>query len=156
MKTEPFVFSIDDLAAAPNQSTFWDGVRNYQAAHFMRDEMQLEDLVLVYHSNATLLQSSGRENRSNCLPRSHSLEQNRPHFDPKSDPSKPTWFMVDIRFVTKFHVELSLSSLRQQPELAKMELLRKGSRLSVQPVRKSEFEFILDLARKTGMSHEID
>jgi predicted RNA-binding protein with PUA-like domain len=144
MKTEPDVFSIDDLKNAPNQSTCWDGVRNYQARNFMRDNMRLGDKVLVYHSNAEPSCVVGiaticRE----AYPDHTAWDPNDPHFDPKTDPSHPRWMMVDIRFESKFQVPQSLAMLREIPELASMELLRKGSRLSVQPVRKKEFDLIV-------------
>ncbi len=148
MKTEPDVFSIDDLAAAPNQTTCWDGVRNYQARNYMRDQMQIEDRVLVYHSNslpscvvgiATVARTS--------YPDHTAWDPNDPHFDPKSNPINPRWFMVDIRFEAKFTVPQSLEMLRGVPKLVGMELLRKGTRLSVQPVSKQEFAII----EKLGM-----
>ncbi|XZE33363.1 EVE domain-containing protein [Pirellulaceae bacterium SH501] len=144
MKTEPDVFSIDDLKNTPNQSTCWDGVRNYQARNFMRDNMRLGDKVLVYHSNAEPSCVVGvaticRE----AYPDHTAWDPNDPHFDPKTDPNNPRWMMVDIRYESKFQIPQSLAMLRELPELASMELLRKGSRLSVQPVRKKEFELIV-------------
>jgi predicted RNA-binding protein with PUA-like domain len=146
MKTEPDVFSIDDLRTAPNQTTCWDGVRNYQARNYMRDWMQLGDRVLVYHSNANPscvvgVASVTRE----CYPDPTAWDSADPHFDPKSNPDAPRWFMVDIRYESTLGVTLALDRLRMEPKLANMELLRKGSRLSVQPVTKSEFEVILKL-----------
>ena len=151
VKTEADVFSIDDLAAAPNQTTWWDGVRNYQARNFMRDEMQFGDRVLVYHSNAdpscvvgtaTIVRTS--------YPDPTAWDPADPHFDPKSDPDNPRWFMVDIQFQSKFSDPQSLEMLRAVPELSQMELLRKGTRLSVQPVTKQEFAIIEKLGRKTS------
>jgi predicted RNA-binding protein with PUA-like domain len=144
MKTEPDVFSIDDLKNAPNQSTCWDGVRNYQARNFMRDGMRLGDKVLVYHSNAEPSCVVGIATISReAYPDHTAWDPNDTHFDPKTDPSNPRWLMVDIRFESKFQVPQSLAMLREIPELASMELLRKGSRLSVQPVRKKEFDLIV-------------
>ena len=151
LKTEPDVFSIDDLAAAPNQTTWWDGVRNYQARNFMRDEMQFGDCVLVYHSNAdpscvvgtaTIVRTS--------YPDPTAWDPAEAHFDPKSDPDNPRWFMVDIQFESKFSALQSLEMLRAVPKLSQMELLRKGTRLSVQPVTKQEFAIIEKLGRKTS------
>ncbi|XZE45936.1 EVE domain-containing protein [Pirellulaceae bacterium SH467] len=144
MKTEPDVFSIDDLRDAPNQSTCWDGVRNYQARNFMRDSMRLGDKVLVYHSNADPscvvgIASICRE----AYPDHTAWDPGDPHFDPKTDPTNPRWMMVDIRYESKFSVPQSLAMLRELPQLSEMELLRKGSRLSVQPVRKKEFDTIV-------------
>ncbi|AMV32433.1 EVE domain protein [Pirellula sp. SH-Sr6A] len=144
MKTEPDVFSIDDLKNSPNQSTCWDGVRNYQARNFMRDDMRIGDKVLVYHSNAEPSCVVGiaticRE----AYPDHTAWDPTDPHFDPKTDPANPRWMMVDIRYESKFNVPQSLAMLRELSELSAMELLRKGSRLSVQPVRKKEFDIIV-------------
>jgi predicted RNA-binding protein with PUA-like domain len=148
IKSEPDVFSIDDLVAAPKQSTCWDGVRNYQARNTLRDQMQVGDLVLFYHSNAAPPEVAGivRVVKPG-YPDQMAFDPADPHFDPKSTPEKPTWFMVDVQFVEKFSKPLSLSQLRQMPELAQMVLLQKGSRLSVQPVRPAEFEAIVKRAR---------
>jgi len=143
MKTEPDVFSIDDLAIAPNQSTCWDGVRNYQARNYMRDQMQFGDLVLVYHSNANPSCVVGTATIARTSYPDHSAwDPNDPHFDPKSRSDNPRWFMVDIRFESKFSTAQSLEMLRAVPKLSAMELLRKGTRLSVQPVSKQEFATI--------------
>jgi len=143
MKTEPDVFSIDDLAIAPNQSTCWDGVRNYQARNYMRDQMQFGDLVLVYHSNANPSCVVGTATIARTSYPDHTAwDPNDPHFDPKSTSDNPRWFMVDIRFESKFSTAQSLEMLRAVPKLSAMELLRKGTRLSVQPVSKQEFAII--------------
>lgn len=144
MKTEPDVFSIDDLKDSPNQSTCWDGVRNYQARNTMRDDMRIGDKVLVYHSNAEPSCVVGiaticRE----AYPDHTAWDPTDPHFDPKTDPANPRWMMVDIRYESKFKVPQSLAMLRELSELSAMELLRKGSRLSVQPVNKKEFDIIV-------------
>jgi predicted RNA-binding protein with PUA-like domain len=149
VKTEPDSFSIDDLAAAPRQTTCWDGVRNYQARNFMRDEMRLGDRVLIYHSNADPPAIVGlakvvREaypDPTAWNPRDH-------HFDPRSTPENPRWFMVDLQLEKIFPQPLPLPALRELPALQEMELLRRGSRLSVQPVRKREFDAILRQARR--------
>lgn len=148
MKTEPDVFSIDDLAKAAKRTTYWDGVRNYQARNFMRDEMKLGDFVLVYHSNAEPSCVVGIAQISReAYPDFTAWDPNDPHFDPKSDPKNPTWFMVDITLDSIFAKPLSLSELREVEGLEKMELLRKGSRLSVQPVRPEEFKIVKKLGR---------
>ncbi len=148
MKTEPDVFSIDDLAAATNQTTCWDGVRNYQARNFMRDLMQFGDRVLVYHSNAAPSCVVGTATIvTTSYPDPTAWDPNDPHYDPKSDPGDPRWFMVDIQFESKFLVPQSLDMLRAVPELWQMELLRKGTRLSVQPVSKQEFLIVEKLGR---------
>lgn len=149
MKTEPSEYSIQDLAKEPHKSTHWDGVRNYQARNFMRDKMKLGDLVLVYHSNAAPPGVAGiAEICQESYPDFTSWDKNNKHFDPKSTQANPRWFMVDIQLKETFKHLIPLEHLRTVPALAKMELLRKGSRLSVQPVRKKEFDTISQIAAK--------
>lgn len=146
MKTEPELFSIDDLAAAPNQTSYWHGVRNYQARNFMRDQMQLGDRVLVYHSNANPSCVVGTATIARTSYPDHTAwDPKDPYFDPKSDPENPRWFMVDIQLESKFSTPQSLEMLRAVPKLADMVLLRKGTRLSIQPVTKQEFSIIVKL-----------
>jgi predicted RNA-binding protein with PUA-like domain len=148
LKTEPGAFSIDDLAASPDQTTCWDGVRNYQARNFLRDEMLRGDGVLFYHSSAepaavvgtAVVVREAYPDHTAWLPRDE-------HFDPKASPDNPIWQMVDIRLVEIFAKPLPLDALRALPELKKMELLRRGSRLSVQPVTPAEFACVLKLAK---------
>ena len=148
MKTEPELFSIDDLAAAPNQTSYWHGVRNYQARNFMRDQMQLGDRVLIYHSNATPSCVVGTATIARTSYPDHTAwDQKDPYFDPKSDPENPRWVMVDVQFQSKFSAPQSLEMLRAIPKLADMVLLRKGTRLSIQPVTKQEFDIIVKLGR---------
>ena len=148
MKTEPDVFSIDDLKNAVGQSTHWDGVRNYQARNFMRDDMQLGDKVLVYHSNADPSCVVGVATISRTsYPDFTAWDPTDSHYDPKSTEANPRWFMVDIRFESKFAAPQSLAMLREVPALEQMELLRKGSRLSVQPVTESEFKTVVKLGK---------
>jgi predicted RNA-binding protein with PUA-like domain len=144
MKTEPDVFSIFDLAAAPNRSTCWDGVRNYQARNFMRDQMRIGDPILVYHSNAQPSCVVGVAHVSAAAYPDHTaFDPQDPHYDPKSKLESPTWYMVDIQLDWIFEASQSLEMLRGVAGLEKMELLRKGSRLSVQPVSKGEFQTIV-------------
>ena len=149
MKTEPTSYSIQDLAAEKKQTTFWDGVRNYQARNYMRDEMKLGDKVLFYHSNADPPVIAGvativRES----YPDHTSWDRENKHYDPKSTAQNPRWFMVDIKLEQIFNEPLPLDDLRSVAALKEMELLRKGSRLSVQPVRKAEFDTVLKLANR--------
>lgn len=146
MKSEPGCFSIDDLARVG--TTSWDGVRNYQARNFMR-QMKMGDEVIVYHSNADppCVVGTARVVRT-AYPDHTAFDPSDKHYDSGSSPSNPRWYMVDIRFEQKFESHLSLAELREQPRLMKMELLRKGSRLSVQPVRREEWTAILKLARR--------
>jgi predicted RNA-binding protein with PUA-like domain len=147
VKTEPESYSIDDLAAEPKKTTFWSGVRNYQARNFMRDSMRRGDQVLFYHSNADPPAVVGvAEVVREGYPDHTSWDEHDHHFDPKSTPANPRWFMVDLKFVRKFKRPLSLAELRTVPALKNMELLRTGSRLSVQPVSANEFAAILKLA----------
>ena len=147
MKSEPEAFSIDDLAGAPKQTTSWDGVRNYQARNFMR-AMQAGDQVLYYHSNATPPAVVGiAEVVKGAYPDPTQFDTRGAHYDPSSALDQPRWDVVDIRFVRKFRVPLSLDMLRGQPRLKGMELLRKGSRLSVQPVRDTEWAEIIRLVQ---------
>lgn len=150
VKSEPDVFSIQDLAAAPDQSTHWDGVRNYQARNTMRDDMKKGDLVLFYHSNAKPPGVAGiAQIARESYPDHTAFDQSDAHYDPKSRPDSPTWFMVDIQFAEAFQEILSLPELKQIPELADMVLLQKGSRLSVQPVTAAQFTLIRKLGRQT-------
>ena len=147
LKSEPSTFSIDDLAQSRNQTTHWDGVRNYQARNTLRDAMKVGDLVLFYHSNAKPPGIAGvakvvREG----YPDHTAWDPASDHFDAKSTKADPRWYMVDIQLIKKFDRLLSLPELKQLPELADMVLLQKGSRLSVQPVREQEFQVILRAA----------
>ena len=148
MKSEPDAFSIDDLARSPKQTTSWDGVRNYQARNFMR-AMKAGDQVLFYHSNAQPPCLVGvAEVVRTAYPDATQFDPQDVHYDPGSIPDQPRWDVVDIRFVRKFAAPLSLNLLKEQASLQGMELLRKGSRLSVQPVSAAEWKEILQLARR--------
>ena len=148
MKTEPGCFSIDDLAAAPKQTSCWDGVRNFQARNFMRDAMSEGDLVLFYHSvtNPGVVGIAKVVRESYPDHTAWNPEDRR--YDPRSTAEKPLWFMVDVQFVEKFANPLPLGALRGIKGLEKMELLKKGSRLSVMPVSREEFEIVLRLAKE--------
>ena len=143
VKTEPDCFSIQDWSKVPKRTTCWNGVRNYQARNFMRDGMKRGDRVLVYHSSANPPHVAGiaRVVRE-AYPDHTSWDPKDDHFDPKSTKENPRWFMVDLQLETIFDSPLALDQLRKLPELKQMELLRRGSRLSVQPVRPEEFEAI--------------
>jgi predicted RNA-binding protein with PUA-like domain len=147
VKTEPECFSIQHLAKQPKQTTCWSGVRNYQARNFMRDQMKLGDRVLVYHSSTDepAVVGIGTIARES-YPDQTAWDKRDDHYDAASTPENPRWFMVDIRLEQIFKQPLPLAKLRGIAALKNMELLRKGSRLSVQPVRKSEFDAILKLA----------
>lgn len=147
MKTEPESYSIHNLAAEPDKTTFWDGVRNYQARNFMRS-MKVGDRVLFYHSNANPPAVAGtavvcRE----AYPDFTQFDPKQKHYDPDSSHDDPRWDMVDIRLESVFNVPVPLDVLRGRKDLEGMELLRRGSRLSVQPVSREHFEIVLSIAK---------
>ncbi|HEX7029078.1 MAG TPA: EVE domain-containing protein [Gammaproteobacteria bacterium] len=149
MKSEPDVFGIDDLKARGAKGSHWDGVRNYQARNFMR-EMNVGDEVFFYHSNCDKPGIVGvmkvvRE----AYPDHTAFDREDPHFDPKSDPAKPRWEMVDVAFVRRFPRTIGLAEMRENKALADMLVLRKGNRLSITPVTKQEWNAILRMADKT-------
>lgn len=141
-KSEPEVFSIDDLAR--KKKTNWDGVRNYQARNFLRDEIKFGDQILFYHSNTEPtgvygiceVVKDGYSDHTAFDPESH-------HFDPKSNPQNPAWFVVDIKFVKKFSKPVTLKEIKANPKLKNMKLIQRGNRLSVMPVTKEEFNVIV-------------
>ena len=146
MKSEPSAFSIQDLRKVRGQTTSWDGVRNFQARNFMR-AMKEGDRVLFYHSNADPPAVMGMaEVVREAYPDDSAFDPKDIHYDPRSTPAKPLWDMVDIRLVRIFPAPIPLDRLRKEPALKRMELLRKGSRLSVQPVRSEEWALVLKLA----------
>lgn len=148
MKSEPDVFSIDDLEARGREP--WDGVRNYQARNFMRDDMGVGDLVLFYHSNATPPGVAGIA-RIACeaYPDPSAFDPDSKYYDAKSDPDAPRWWLVDVEFVEKFAKIVSLDALKAgaEDELDGMLVVRKGQRLSVQPVDKPHFAAVLRMAK---------
>jgi predicted RNA-binding protein with PUA-like domain len=144
LKSEPDCFSYDDLVASPRKTTHWSGVRNYQARNFMRDNMRKGDGVLFYHSSAEPAGIVGTaEIVRGGYPDFTAWDPSNEHFDPKSSEDDPIWYMVDVRAGARFRQFLDLPGLRHVPELERMELLRKGSRLSVQPVRPEEWQAVL-------------
>jgi predicted RNA-binding protein with PUA-like domain len=150
LKSEPESFSIDDLAKVPKKTTCWDGVRNYQARNFMR-EMEIGDQVFFYHSSTDRPCIVGvAEVVKKAYPDHTALDPNHHHYDPKATPSNPIWEMVDIKLVSKFVQPITLDDLRHVAGLEKMELLRKGSRLSVQPVSAEEWKIVIKLADRRG------
>lgn len=148
MKSEPGAFSIDDLAKSPNRTTSWDGVRNYQARNFMRS-MAVGDQVLFYHSNADPPGVVGiAEVVRTAYPDATQFDRASKHFDPASKRADPRWDMVDIRHQKTFPSVVTLHRLKQEPKLKGMVLLRKGSRLSVQPVTKTEWVVVLKIGNE--------
>ena len=145
LKTEPESFSFDDLVRATDRTTCWDGVRNFQARNFMRDHMRVGDLVLIYHSNAEPPAVAGiaRVAREAYADQS-AFDASDDHFDPKSDPAAPTWMMVDVQAVRALRA-VSLGEMRDTPGLESMELLQRGSRLSITPVTPAEWAIVTRL-----------
>ncbi|WP_347989206.1 EVE domain-containing protein [Methylomonas sp. AM2-LC] len=146
MKSEPDAFGIDDLFQRPQQTEPWDGVRNYQARNMLRDEMKTGDQVFFYHSNCDEPGIVGiaqivREG----YPDHTAFDPDNKHFDPKSHPDKPSWYMVDVKFVRKLSRTISLRELKLKTELAELALLRRGNRLSIMPVNAEQWQFILAL-----------
>lgn len=143
-KTEPESFRFDDLVASPKRTTGWDGVRNYQARNFLRDDVKIGDRVFVYHSNAEPPGIAGiAEVVREAHPDPTAFDPGDHHYDPKSDRANPTWFQVSIRALERIEPPIGLPELREVVALSGMELLRKGSRLSVQPVREGEWDAIV-------------
>lgn len=146
-KSEPDCFSFADLEGAPDRSTGWDGVRNYQARNLLRDQVKRGDLVLYHHSSVDPPALAGiAEVVRDAHPDPTAFDPSADHFDPKSDPAAPTWFQVSIRAIQAIDPPIPLPRLRQVDALKGMELLRKGSRLSIQPVSDSEWEAVMSLA----------
>jgi len=148
MKSEPDVFGIEHLKAMPEQTEHWDGVRNYQARNMMRDDMKVGDQVFFYHSNCDVPGIVGiMEVVREGYPDHTAFEPEQKYYDPKSDPEKPRWMMVDIRFVRDLKRNISLQELKgyAEADLTDMPLVRKGNRLSIMPVSEQQWDFILGL-----------
>ena len=142
MKSEPDEVSIDDLAARPQQTVPWFGVRNYQARNFMRDAMRIGDRAFFYHSGCAEPGIAGLcEVCSTPYPDATQFDPASPYFDPKARPENPRWQLVDVRLVAKTPF-VSLATLRSSSELANMPLLARGNRLSITPVTAAEWDFI--------------
>ncbi len=143
MKSEPSDVSIDDLAAMPEQSVPWYGVRNYQARNFMRDQMRVGDPVLFYHSSCAEPGIAGLAVVSKlAYPDETQFDPANKYYDPKASPERPRWFNVDVKLVKKTRL-VNIRELRSHPELANMRILQKGNRLSITPVDPAEYAFIL-------------
>lgn len=148
VKSEPDVFSIDDLANSPLQTTCWDGVRNYQARNFLRDSMKNGDKVLFYHSSTDPTGVAGWcEVVREGYPDTSAFDPNSNYFDPDSTPDKPVWIMVDIKLVEKFPRLVTLQEIKENPALKDILLIKRGNRLSVFPVKEEEFNEIIRMSR---------
>lgn len=150
MKSEPAECSIDDLAAAPDATVPWVGVRNYQARNFMRDAMRIGDGVLFYHSSCAEPGIAGLARvASAAYPDPTQFDPASPYFDPKSGAAAPRWLLVDVALTRKTPL-LPLRTMRDRPELATMGVLQKGSRLSITPVTPAEWAAVLRLLDGPG------
>ena len=146
MKSEPDVFSIDDLRKRPRRTEHWDGVRNYQVRNMLRDQMKKGDKAFFYHSSCKEPGIVGIiEIVREGYPDDSAWNPNSPYFDPKSTPEQPRWHMVDVRYQRKLRRCITLQELKQHSELASMALLRPGNRLSITPVTPAQWHFILGL-----------
>ena len=144
MKSEPNTFSIDDLQQMPQQTEHWDGVRNYQARNMMRDQMKVGDQVFFYHSNCETPGIVGlMEVVRESYPDHTAFDPQSKYFDPKSAPDNPRWFMVDIKYLRHTKRVISLAELKDHETLENIPLVRKGNRLSIMPVGKEDWDYIL-------------
>ncbi len=144
MKSEPETYSIDDLKRDTVEP--WNGIRNYQVRNMICNDMKVGDLAFFYHSNCAPPGIVGSMQIVKSAYSDHTaFDPENAYFDPKSSPEKPRWFMVDVKFHSKFKKMISLEELRQYPELKDLLILRTGNRLSITPIDKREWEFILDL-----------
>ena len=148
-KSEPSSYSYDDLESEDDQTAEWDGVRNYQARNFMRDDMAIGDQVLFYHSNAKPPGVVGIA----CIvregyPDTTAWDSNSRYYDPKSNPANPTWMMVDIKADRRLPRFISLNELKANPALVDMMVTKRGQRLSVQPVKPEEWAEVLAMAER--------
>jgi len=152
MKSEPDVYSIDHLAK--DGKAEWDGIRNYQARNFMRDEMKVGDLVIFYHSNAKPPGAAGVARVASApYPDPTQFQKKSKYFDAKSSKDDPRWILVDVEFVERFDELVGLGDLKGDPALEGMLLIQKGQRLSIQPVDKKHFKRVLTVAgAKTKVS----
>ncbi len=147
MKCEPESYSIDDLER--DGRTTWEGIRNYQARNLLRDDVQAGDPVLFYASNAEPSGVSGVARIARAgYPDSFAWEKGHDYFDSASTPENPVWYRVDLEFVERFPAIVSLAKLKETPGLEAMGVIRKGNRLSVQPVTKAEFDIVRRLGKK--------
>ena len=151
LKSEPDDFSIDDLASSPKQTTCWDGVRNYQARNFIRDEIKKGDLAFFYHSSCAEPGIVGIvEITRESYPDETAFDKGDKHFDPKSDRSNPRWFVVDVCLQRKLQSPVTLAKLKQYAgdSLSELQLLKRGNRLSVMPLTPEEWQFIVSFANE--------
>lgn len=146
-KTEPDAFSIDDLANMPEQTEHWDGIRNYQARNYLRDQIKLGDQVFIYHSSCKDVGIVGLAEvvREGYVDHTQFNPESKYH-DPKSDPEDPRWYMVDIKLQQKFADLLSLKEIKAMPDIQGIGLVKKGHRLSIMPVPENEWQKLMNRA----------
>ncbi|GGW89286.1 EVE domain-containing protein [Alteromonas halophila] len=149
-KTEPDTFSIDDLRARSGQTEPWEGVRNYQARNFLRDEVQVGDKVFIYHSSCKQVGIAGiAEVVREGYPDPVQFDSNSPYYDPKASEASPRWYRVDVKFVEKFAEVLPLKTIKAMPDIVEVGLVKKGHRLSVMPVNDNEWQRLVQAAKRT-------
>ena len=145
-KSDPDEFSIEDLKKRINKTTFWDGIRNYQARNFLRDEIKKGDEVIFYHSSSDPLAVMGYcEVVKDGYPDHTQFDSKSDHFDPRADKKNPTWFMVDIKLIKEFKKPVTLNEIKSNKKLKDMKLIQRGQRLSVMPVTSAEWDEILKM-----------
>jgi predicted RNA-binding protein with PUA-like domain len=146
LKSEPDCFSIDDLSKRPKQTAPWDGVRNYQVRNMLRDDMKKGDLGFFYHSSCTPPGIAGIvEIVKEGYPDNTAWNLDSDHYDPKSTPENPRWYMVDVKLVVKFPRLITLDEIKRHPKLESMLINRKGNRLSITPVTPAEWNVIIKM-----------
>lgn len=146
-KSEPDTFSIDDLSNLPKKTDHWDGIRNYQARNFLRDDVKKGDQVFFYHSNCKVPAIVGiMEVVKEAYPDHTAQDPTSNYYDPKATPDNPRWFMVDVKYKKKLKDPISLSELKANPKLKELPLVKKGNRLSILPVSQKQWQLILDMS----------
>jgi len=149
MKSEPSVFSIDDLKTSPDQTEHWEGVRNYQARNMMRDQMKAGDRAFFYHSSCPVPGIVGlMEVVRGGYPDHTAFDRGSRYFDEKSDPDQPRWFMVDVKYIRHTRRVIPLAELKAHAALENMPLVRRGNRLSLMPVSETEWRTILSIENR--------
>jgi predicted RNA-binding protein with PUA-like domain len=147
LKSDPGVFSWDDLKNAPGRTTCWDGIRNYQARNYLRDEVRAGDGVLFYHSQTDKAVMGVAQIAKAGHPDPTQFDRRHAGHDPDSDPARPRWFAVDVAWQADFEIPVTLATMRREPALSGMVLLAKGSRLSVQPVTTEPWKIVVACGR---------
>ncbi len=150
MKSEPDAYSLDDLANEPKKTEHWDGIRNYQARNFMRDDMKKGDLAFFYHSNCAEPGIVGIvEVVKEAYPDHTAWDKKSKYYDEKSTKENPRWLMVDVKLKKRLKRNVTLREMKEKLPLKDMRLVARGNRLSIMPVAKKEWDYILKLAEKT-------